>query len=70
MKKHKLQILIVIITIATIGVNYFYNVYQQAKLQDKIELRNRKQEYKFYQKTLWGIINEVNWFFTKNGYTC
>ena len=52
MKKHKLQILIVIITIATIGVNCFYDVYQQAKLQDKIELRNRKQEYKFYQKTL------------------
>ena len=52
MKKHKLQILIVIITIATIDVSYFYNIYQQAKLQDKIELQNRKQEYKFYQKTL------------------
>lgn len=52
MKKHKSQILIVIITIATIGVSYFYNIYQQAKLQDKIELQNRKQEYKFYQKTL------------------
>ena len=52
MKNHKLQISIVIITITTIGVSYFYNVYQQAKLQDKIELRNHKQEYKFYQKTL------------------
>ena len=52
MKNHKLQLLIVIITIATIGVNYFYDVYQQAKSQDEIELRNRKQEYKFYQKTL------------------
>ena len=70
MKKYKSQILIVIVTMATIGVSYFYSVYQQAKSQDKIELRNRKQEYKFYQKTLWGIINEVNWFFTKNGYTC
>ena len=70
MKNHKLQLLIVIITIAVIGVNYFYDVYQQAKSQDKIELLDRKQEYKFYQKTLWGIINEVNWFFTKNGHTC
>lgn len=52
MKKHKLQILIVAIVMATIGVSYFYNVYQQAKLQDKIELQNHKQEYKFYQKTL------------------
>ena len=70
MKKHKSQILIATIVMATIGVSYFYGVYQQAKSQDKIELRNRKQEYKFYQKTLWGIINEVNWFFTKNGHTC
>lgn len=52
MKKHKLQILIVAIVMTTIGVSYFYDVYQQAKLQDKIELRNRKQEHKFYQKTL------------------
>lgn len=52
MKRHKLQILIVAIVMATTGVSYFYNVYQQVKLQDKIELRNRKQEYKFYQKTL------------------
>ena len=52
MKNHKLQLLIVIITIAVIGVNYFYDVYQQAKSQDKIELLDRKQEYKFYQKTL------------------
>lgn len=52
MKKHKLQILIATIVMATIGVSYFYNIYQQAKLQDKIELQNRKQEYKFYQKTL------------------
>lgn len=52
MKNHKLQLLIVIITIAVIGVNYFYDVYQQVKLQDKIELRDRKQEYRFYQKTL------------------
>lgn len=52
MKKYKSQILIVIVTMATIGVSYFYSVYQQAKSQDKIELRNRKQEYKFYQKTL------------------
>lgn len=52
MKKHKLQILIATIVITIISVSYFYNVYQQAKLQDKIELRNRKQEYKFYQKIL------------------
>ena len=52
MKKHKSQILIVTIVMATIGVSYFYGVYQQAKSQDKIELRNRKQEYKLYQKTL------------------
>lgn len=52
MRKHKLQILIAIIVIVVIGVSYFYSVYQQAKLQDKIELQNRKQEYKFYQKIL------------------
>lgn len=52
MKKHKSQILIATIAMATIGVSYFYGVHQQAKSQDKIELRNRKQEYKFYQKTL------------------
>ena len=70
MKNRKFQAIIATIVIVVIGVSYFYNVYQQAKIQDKIELRNRKQEYKFYQKTLWGIINEVNWFFTKNGYAC
>lgn len=52
MKTHKFQIAIVAIAIITIGLSYFYNAYQQAKLQDKIELRNRKQEYKFYQKKL------------------
>lgn len=52
MKTHKFQIIIATIVIVVIGISYFYNVYQQAKLQDKIELRNRKQEYKFYQKTL------------------
>ena len=52
MKRHKWQILITTIVMATIGVSYFYGVHQQAKLQDKIELRDRKQEYKFYQKTL------------------
>lgn len=52
MKAHKFQIAVAIIAIITIGVSYFYNVYQQAKLQDKLELQNRKQEYKFYQKTL------------------
>lgn len=52
MKTHKFQIAITIIVIITIGASYFYNVYQQARLQDKIELRNRKQEYKFYQKKL------------------
>lgn len=52
MKTYKFQIAITIIVIITIGVSYFYDVYQQAKLQDKIELQNRKQEYKFYQKTL------------------
>lgn len=52
MKTHKFQIIIATIVIAVIGISYFYNVYQQAKLQDKIELWNRKQEYKFYQKTL------------------
>lgn len=52
MKDRKFQIIIATIVIAVIGVSYFYNVYQQARLQDKIELRNRNQEYKFYQKTL------------------
>lgn len=52
MKDRKFQIIIATIVITVIGVSYFYNVYQQARLQDKIELRNRKQEYKFYQKTL------------------
>lgn len=52
MKDRKFQIIITTIAITIIGVSYFYNVYQQAKLQDKIELRNRKQEYEFYQKTL------------------
>lgn len=52
MKNRKFKIIIATIVIAVIGISYFYNVYQQAKLQDKIELRNRKQEYKFYQKTL------------------
>lgn len=52
MKTHKFQIIIATIVIAALGVSYFYNVYQQARLQDKIELRNHKQEHKFYQKTL------------------
>lgn len=52
MKTHKFQIIIATIVIAMLGVSYFYNAYQQIKLQDKIELRNRKQEYKFYQKKL------------------
>lgn len=52
MKNRKFQAIITTIAIAVIGISYFYNVYQQAKVQDKIELRNRKQEYKFYQKTL------------------
>lgn len=52
MKTHKLQIIIATIVIVALGVSYFCNAYQQTKLQDKIELRNRKQEYKFYQKKL------------------
>lgn len=52
MKNRKFQAIIATIVITVIGVSYFYNIYQQARLQDKIELRNRKQEYKFYQKTL------------------
>ena len=52
MKDRKFQIIIATIVITVIGVSYFYNVYQQAKIQDKIELQSRKQEYKFYQKKL------------------